>query len=295
MPKRSTLAIAVIAATLLLTPDSAAAGPWVPAPGEGYAKLWLKWLYGFGFADGDGFRFDFGGYNELFLATYGEVGLIQEDEIGLAVVWQTDLMRTFYLRDQRADQLHAHVAPGDPAAGLRLRFLKIDRFRMAFQAMVRAPLASGAEVQPVYSTEPPHAEIGRLRVGTGSWDFPLELSIGYGFDSGFYLAGSGGYMIRSESYDHVLLWTAEGGVTTASGFGIRGRLTGFHSIGNGSAPRALSPSGQGNGTTYVGFAVETDWQVVPHWYVGLAFEGAFFLVRRQSGGPVIDLYVATRF
>ncbi len=161
--------------------------------------------------------------------------------------------------------------------------------------MVRAPLATGDEVQPVYSTDTGNPEIGQLRLGSGSWDFPLELSLGYGFDNGFYLAGSGGYMIRSEDYDHVVLWTAEGGMSFPSGFGLRGRFTGFHSIGNGSTPGHTSPSGQGNGTTYVGFAIETDWQFVDNWYVGVAFEGGFFLVRRQAGGPVIDLYVATRF
>lgn len=295
MHRRSAIAVAIAVVALSSIPSRAAAGPWVPEVGHGYAKLWMKWLYGYGFNDGTQTHTDFGGYNELFLATYGEVGLVHEDEIGLAAVWHTDLLRTFYLRDQRTNELGIHVAPGDPAVGLRLRFLKLDRFRMAFQSMIRAPLASGDEVQPVYSTDPPHEEIGRLRVGTGSWDFPLELSLGYGFDSGFYLAGSGGYMIRSEGYDHVVTWTAEGGMSTSSGFGIRGRFTGFHSIGNGSAPGHLSPSGQGNGTTYVGFAIETDWQFVERWYVGVAFEGGFFLVRRQTGGPVVDLYLATRF
>jgi hypothetical protein len=39
-------AIVVVVMALLSVPSQAEAGPWVPEVGHGYAKLWMKWLYG---------------------------------------------------------------------------------------------------------------------------------------------------------------------------------------------------------------------------------------------------------
>ena len=45
--------LAALVAAQLAQP-AAHAGPWVPSPGEGYAKAWLKWLPGIGYHTGDG-------------------------------------------------------------------------------------------------------------------------------------------------------------------------------------------------------------------------------------------------
>jgi hypothetical protein len=273
-----------------LSPSAASAGPWVPEPGEGYAKLWVKWLYGFGLRDGDGTYYELGTYNELFVSTYGEVGLVRN----LAMYWHTDLLRTFYLEDLTTGSPDVHAGPGDPALGFRYQLVSAGRFVSAIEAFTRAPLASGDPVQPVLSREEGNPQIGELRIGAGAWDVGGGVSVGYGWDR-FYAAASGAVIYRSEGYDDVITWTAEGGYNGGNGFAIRARLTGFHSLGNGSAPYPLSPSGQGNGTNYVGFAIETDWELWPTTFVGVTFEGGIAAIRRQTGGPVIDVYVAKKF
>ena len=70
-------------------PSIALAGPWAPEPGHGYAKLWLKYLYGFDFHAGDGNTYGYPSYHELFLATYVEVGLVDR----LAMIVHADLAR----------------------------------------------------------------------------------------------------------------------------------------------------------------------------------------------------------
>jgi hypothetical protein len=119
------------------------------------------------------------------------------------------------------------------------------------------------------------------------------VSAGYAWDH-FYLAGSVGYLLRTDGYDHAIAWTAEGGGTTGR-FGVRVRLTGRHPVDAESAPRHSSPSGIGNGTQYAGFAVESDYRIGERWFVGLTLEGGLFLIQRQAGGPVISVYGAAKF
>lgn len=271
-------------------PAPASAGPWVPDPGEGYVKAWLKWFYGFGYHDGDGGTEDYGTYNELFVATYGEVGVVDH----LALYWHSDILRTFYLEDPSTGETGVHAGPGDPAVGLRYQFISGGRFVMATEAWARIPLANGDPVQPVIGTAEGNPQIGELRIGAGAVDVGAGLSAGYGWDR-FYAAAFGGYILRSGGYDHVIQWTAEGGYGGASGFSIRGRVTGYHSLGNGTAPYHDSPSGLGNGTNYLGFAVETDWELWPANWLGVTFEGGLGALSRQSGGPVISGYWAKRF
>jgi hypothetical protein len=165
----------------------------------------------------------------------------------------------------------------------------------AIEAGVRFPFAPSGVVQPVYGRDPPHEQIGGLQVGTGVFDFPAALSVGYSWDR-FYLAGSGGYVARTGDFDHVVTWTAEGGGTFDFGLSLRLRLVGWHSLSNGAASvRHESPSGIGSGTNYTGFAVEGDVPVDRDWYVGATIEGGLFALARQTQGPVVTLYVATRF
>ncbi len=288
--RRAAFSLALVALVTIGLPAPAAAGPWVPDPGEGYVKVWLKFFHGLAYRSGDGNSYDYGPYNELFLATYGEVGVAEN----LSLYWQSDILRTFYLHDPSSGETGVHAAPGDPAIGFRYQFLSGGRFVMAAEAWGRIPLANGEAVQPVLSTAPGNPQIGELRIGAGAFDLGAGMSAGYGWDH-FYTSVFGSYVLRSQDYDHVIQWTAEGGYGGASGFSIRGRITGYHSLGNGTAPYHDSPSGLGNGTNYVGFAIETDWELWPANWLGVSFEGGLFAVSRQSGGPVISLYWAKRF
>ncbi len=279
---------------LLVGPVSAAhAGPWVPEPGHGYVKVWFKYLYGFSFRDGAGEGYDYGGYHELFVSTYAELGIAPQ----LGLVLHAPLLQTFYIEDPRDGSYTAYLNPGDPTLSLRWQFLTIDRFVMGAEAGVQAPFARPGPVQTLYGTDEGNPEIGALQLGTGIWDVPLSVSAGYGWDT-VYVAASVGYRLRTGGYDHVLVWSAEGGATVGPHFGVRGRLLGYHSIGvwfGDRAPGHLSPSGIGNGTTYVAFAVEADYQIETNYWLGATFEGGLGGLTRQTGGPVVTLYFAHRF
>jgi len=288
---RACVLATVMSILLLGVPGHALAGPWTPEPGHGYAKLWAKWLPGSGYHTGSGETVPYGAYHEFAVATYGEVGVAE----GLALFWHTDVLRLFSLTDPRTDEAQSHVAPGDPAVGLRYRFLSTGRFVMAGEASVRAPLASGDPVQEVASTDAGMPVVGELRVGSGVWDFSGALSAGYGWNH-FYLAGGGGYVARTGGFDHAITWSLEGGTSLSDvPLAFRLRLSGLHPIDTGNAPRDESPSGIGNGTQYAGFAVEADWEFIPNAWLGLTFEGGLFGIRRQTGGPVLVLYGAMKF
>lgn len=293
---KARLSIAALAAgMMMLAPPAAQAGPWTPDPGRVYLKLWVKEYCncGFGYMEPSGNVEPIGFYDEIFLNAYGEVGIVP----GLAAWLHWPIVETFLLEDPRPTigRVQDRTVVGDPTLGLRWRFLRIERFVAALDAAVRLPLAPPGVQQAVYSTDPGYPRIGGLRVGTGVWDFPLAISIGYGWDR-FYLAGSGGYVPRTDGYDHVLTWSAEGGGTFDGGFSLRLRVIGWHALGNGDpALYHQSPSGIGSGTNYTGFAVEMDYPIAPDWWFGGTIEGGIAGISRQSGGPVITLYAATRF
>lgn len=283
---------AALAATalLLFVPSTAAAGPWTPEPGHGYAKLWSKWLYGLDYYDANGDSVDIGQYHELVVAGYAELGIGE----GWAAYIHTDLLRYFKLEDPRTGESERHFAPGDPQIGIRWRFLKRGRFVVAFETAVRGPVAPG-ERQDVFAANGDDTPIGALRVGQGTWDFTYAFSAGYGWDRG-YIAASSGFIYRFKDYDSVVTWSLEGGGQLVDRLNGRVRLTGYHSLTNGDpAKRHNSPSGLGSGTRYIGVAIEGDYEFVDDWFVGLVFEGAAGYVRRQMGGPVMNLYFATRF
>lgn len=284
---------AALALVVLVPASEAAAGPWAPEPGHGYAKLWLRYLYGFDYRAGDGTTYGYGAYHEASLSVYAELGLVET----LGFVLHSDILRTFHLEDPRDGHYESHVTVGDPLVALRWQFLSLDRFVMAVEAGVRAPFARPGPVQIVYGTDEGNPAVGALRVGTGVWDVPVSVGAGYGWDA-FYLAGSAGYVLRTDGFEHVVTWTLEGGASLRDeGLGVRGRVVGYHSIGvafDPAAARTESPSGINNGTSYVGFAVEGDYQFAPSWFVGASIEGGFGIAR-QTQGPVVTVYAATRF
>jgi hypothetical protein len=290
---RPTLALGLALSLALSWPGRAAAGPWAPRPGHGYVKLWAKYLYGFGYHAGDGSTYGYGAYHEAFLAAYAEVGLVDR----VALVFHSDIVRTFHLEDPRNGRYSSHLSPGDPALSVRWQFLALGRFVAAAELGVRAPFARPGPVAPVYATETGNPQVGALRIGAGVWDVPARLAAGYAWDR-FYVAGAAGYVLRTGGYDHVLTWSAEGGVTLGRDFALRARVVGYHSldvwIGD-RAPGHESPSGIGNGTTYLGFALEGDYQFRPDWFVGFTAEGGAGVLSRQTGGPVVTAYLAARF
>lgn len=283
----------VVALAVLVPAAGARASAWVPDPGDAYLKLWTKWLLGIGHHDRVGHVEPFGRYHEIFLSTYGEVGVFE----GGAVFWHTDLLRAFSLEDPRPGEGGdgSHLGVGDPALGLRFRILQVGRCSMTTDLSVRAPLADADPVQDVYGTDAGNPLLGRLRIGAGVWDVTARISGGYGWDR-WYLAASAGFTSRSDDYDGVVLWTAEVGGRFTDRIGGRLRLTGHHAIRQGLAPYDDSPSGIGNGTTYTGAAVEVEYMFVPDWWVGGTIEGSARLVEveGQSGGPVTTIFAATR-
>lgn len=293
MTTRPLAALALSLALVLGSASTAQAGPWAPEPGHGYAKIWLKYLYGFWFFDGAMDQNDYGGYHEAHLSAYAELGIAPQ----LALSLHAPIVRTFHLEDPRDGSYTSHLSPGDPTLMLRWQFLSVDRFVMAVEGGVRAPFARAGPVQDFYGTADGNPRLGALQIGTGVWDFPFSVGAGYGWDQ-VYVAGSAGYVIRTDGYDHVLTWTVEGGWNIDAAFGVRGRVTGYHSLDvwfGDEAPGHLSPSGIGNGTNYIGFSVEADYQFTPNYWIGATIEGGVAAIARQTGGPVVTIYFATRF
>jgi hypothetical protein len=282
---------ALVLALALLSPTVAHAGPWTQPAGEAYLKVWLKYLYGFGFQL-EGQTFDYGPYHELFLNAYGEVGLVD----GLTLTAHVPLLQMHLLRDPVTGSLGDHFTFGDSALGLRARVLRVDRFVASAEVGVRLPFGRTGPQQRVLENADGFPEIGALQIGAGAFDVSAGAGVGYGWDHG-YVAGGAAYVLRTEGFDHVLTWTAEGGGTVDEVWGLRVRLTGYHSLGvtiGPAAPGHRSPSGIGNGTNYMGFALEADRRVGDDLWVGLTLEGGLGALNRQTGGPVVSVYLAHR-
>lgn len=285
--------VLVFVAVLFALPSTASAGPWTPEQGHGYAKIWAKYLLGFGYVDGEGDINNYANYHELFLSTYGDVGLVN----GLAMFWHMDLVRGFFVDDPRSGDLQSEVAPGDPSLGFRWRFFQGDRVAMSLTVATRAPLASGGDRGPIFERgagdDGVFDEVARVRVGTGVWAVPLRYDIGYAFDT-WYISASLGYTYLSGDYDDRVGFSAEIGAPLGDKFTGRIRLSGVFSLPQGGV-RSESPSGMANGTTYTGVALELDYEFRENFFLGMTLEGGAGLLRRQTGGPVLSLAVSTLY
>ncbi|MEM6959828.1 MAG: hypothetical protein AAF645_29360, partial [Myxococcota bacterium] len=156
MTKARRAACALLVAAALLPSASASAGPWAPEQGHGYAKVWVKYLLGFGFSDSDGSFSNYQSYHELFVASYGELGLGRR----VSLWWQTDLVRAFFLRDPNTGR-QSHAGIGDPALGLAYQLVQRASFALGVRGAVRVPFARDEPVQTVFE---------RRRGGDGEFD-----------------------------------------------------------------------------------------------------------------------------
>lgn len=283
--------VLVCVLALSLTPSLAHAGPWIPDAGHGYIKLWTRWLPGFGFHDADGTTRSYGAYHELFVSTYAELGVGPH----VAVWVHAPLVNTFALTDPRTQTTSVFVSPGDAAVGARVGLTQDTPWVSSVGVFTRAPIANPDPVANVYSTDAGNPQIGALRIGSGVWDLAAEASLGRSLGGNWYTASTVGAVWRSGGYAPAVQFTAEVGNRFSDRFAARFRLQGYISLGTGSAPPHLSPSGIGNGTTYTGFTLEGEYRVLPWLDVGAGVEGGIVFIRRQTGGPVIDLYLASSF
>lgn len=283
--------LTMIMVTLLL-PAAAQAGPWVPDPGSGYFKAWARWLPGMGYHDADGENQDYAGYHEVGLNFYLEVGVIKS----LAVWVHCPLLQVYLVSDLHTDTIDPHVHPGDPSFGVRWGALRGGPVVLALETSVKLPVAPDGPVQDISGPEAGSEKVGQLQVGSGVVDVTWGVSAGISLPASAYLAASIGYVLRTGGYDHDLMWTAEGGIPFLKRWSTRLRFSGRHPlpVGDEELPAHSSPSGIGNGTSYVGFAAELDYKV-GGWFVGLSLEGGLFAVKRQSSGPVISAYLARSF
>ena len=284
-----------MAVTLALA-GTAQAGPWVPDRGHGYAKVAVRSLPGFLYAPGPTESEPFpapqpyGAYFESNLSTYAEVGL----GLGTALLVNWEPLRLFVLEDPRDGQRQVHVAPGDPAAGIRIVIVRRGRLVSAIETWLRFPIASGEPVQTVYGKAEGNPQLGALQVGTGVWEGEAHVSVGAGFDR-LYLTGSVGIAGRGGGFDSLFLWTAELGSPLGRGANGRVKLNGRHPLGDGAAPYGDSPSGLGNGSRVMSFAIELDLPLRKSWILSLGVAGALGPVARQTYGPVFNLGLASTF
>ena len=290
---RITLVLLTLVSLTVCLPTAAQAGPWVPKRGDGYFKTWVKWLPGMGYSDGDGQQQDYAGYHEAGWSFYLEAGLGHN----LAAYVHLPLLQIYVVRDPASDESTAHVFPGDPGFGIRWGALQRGPFVLALETSMRLPMARSGPEQDIMGPDAGSAKIGKLQVGSGVVDVTWGVSAGLSLPASAYVAASIGYILRTGGYDHDLIWTAEGGMPFAQSFNTRFRLTGRHPlpVGDDDVPYHTSPSGIGNGTSYVGLAAEVDYRFPCGWVTGLSLEGGLFAVKRQSRGPVISLYLARAF
>jgi hypothetical protein len=284
----------------MLLPATAGAGPWTPDAGHGYGKVWLAALPGIGFNPGPEAAADgiegpqlFGVYQEVSLGTYMELGLAE----GVALVAHWAPVRTFVLGDPRAGaQAQFHASVGEPMVGLKVRPVKVKRFVLGFEAGLRAPTGRNLTVQDMHGLAQGNPKIGALTTDSGSWDATVGVSAGLGFDR-WYCAAAAAWTWRSEGYDSVATFSIEAG----RGLGRKGLWSGrFRVAGNlplhdGTAPYHASPSGLGNGTTYVAFTLEVERKVAEGWWVGASLAGGLPPVLRQAGGAALTLSVSHAF
>lgn len=295
MSCRCAAAIVVLGTVALLpTAPSHAASPWSPRPWHGYLKLWTKWHASLEYQDAAGELRDIGAYHELSFNAYGELGLWRS----LAVWVHAPLVQLFLLEDTRSGNIRGHLHPGDPTIGLRHMLWRWRGLATGVELGVRFPIAPSGPVQPLYADGAVLAmnneQIGALRVGTGVFDIPIAIAIGYSWQR-LYVAASFGYIVRTGGYAHDLSWSSEGGWQFARHWTARLRVHGRHPLPFGDTPRANSPSGIGNGTSYIGFAGEIQYIFSGSWAVGGVIEAGPVGVRRQSRGPVISLTLSTTF
>ena len=271
--------------------QTAQAGPWTPPSGHGYVKVWGSWLAGFEYQDKNGDLRDIGQYHQLNWSAYVEVGLVES----LAAWAHAPFMRFFWLEDPRTGDVQSHVAPGDPTLGLRWRFFARGGFALAAEGGVSLPIANDSPLQSVVDAEETgQPVIGQLQAGTRVVDLPLTVTGGYSFGKA-YTAASVSYIIRTDGYAHDVGFTAEGGYTFGVPITLRLRTTGRFPLPIGDAPRSNSPSGIGNGTSYLGFAGEFEYAFYQSWSAGFSIEAGPIGVRRQARGPVLSLSLSTHF
>lgn len=280
-----------LALAFLATPQFAAAGPWTPEPGAGYAKVQARWLLGIGWfgEPGDEVQF-YGVYNEVFLGGfYAEVGLAPR----LSVALQSDGVRLFFLQDPRDNSISGHASVGEPTLTVTLQPVQAGRFALSVAGFIRPPGAPNTPVAEVVAVTGDMPVIGQLRIGTGVLEGGGTLSFGAGLGR-LYLAGSVGGLARGGGWDSVFQWSAEFGLQIGMlrRNQLRVRFAGFHPLGNGTTPYHASPSGIGNGTAYTAFTLEMERWLDENLALGLSLAGGLAPVIRQTGGPVITGYLA---
>lgn len=289
-PARRGVSITLALASVLAS-HAAHAGPWVPDLGHGYVKLGARWLPGIGLHGGDGTTTAYGPYHELTGSVYGEFGVASH----VAVWAYAPFVQVFSLGDPRSGATSTTVTPGDSALGVRVGLWQNTPWVVSAGLTLRVPIARAEPVATVFASDAPHAEVGALRVGSGVFDAGAEVSIGRSLGGSWYTAATVGGMFRTGGYDPTVQWSAEVGNRFSPRLAARLRLYGTHAIPVGDAARETSPSGIGSGTSYTGFGLEGEYRVWRWLDVGLGLQGGIVGVRRQSGGPVIDLYLASAF
>jgi hypothetical protein len=237
-------------------------------------------------------RILYGPYNEVFMGTYWEHGLLPRTAFW--VHWEP--ARAFVLSDPVRDTTTVHPGVGEPTLGLRGTFVQKGPFALGGEVGVTFPLLDNRVVDEVHSLADGNPRIAELRTGTGVWDVTPQVSFGAGF-ARMYVAGGFGVKARSGGWDTVLVWNAEVGrsVGPKRKGTLRVKLAGHHPVGNGSAPYHDSVSGIGNGTSYAGFTIEYDRSLGEHWSLGFSLAGGLGPIQRQTGGPVLALNLSAAY
>ena len=264
--------MAALACTLFTTTDSALAGAWTQARGEGYAKLWTRTLVGQQayFADGEVRELP-DRFTDLTLNAYGELGLT--DRWTLVGICSACL--------------------GHADAGVGERTLYTDGFEVG----IRRGLLSGAfpvAIELHYGASP---GTGARRLTQGevqgeafeyiptlqTQKLSGELQLGMGASWGWASANLGGRWYSHEGLDPVLFGLAQVGTTTKSGFVFEGHLLLHEPLGE-IAVTNITGVGQ---TRYLGLGFSASWWISDHLGLNLGFDGVIYAASNAATPSIL--------
>lgn len=239
-------------------------------------------MLGSRYTDGQGKTSPIDGYRELTTSLYGEVGFAP----GWAGLMHWDVARVFTLAS--ADE--TWVRPGDLHLGSRWAALHFGRSGvLALEASLGLPIAPSKEIAPLVASD--GTPLGGLRAGAGVFDLSSDLQIGWAWSSVFASASLGWYQ-RLGGQDGGPRWRTEVGARWWRMQSIL-RLSGWHPLEFGNAPRLDNPAASTNGSAATSTVIELGLDLGEGWGVGTTTQISLagLGVKRHARGPAFSLFL----
>lgn len=267
------LLVALLLAPLLLAPDVAQAKAWTQPEGDGYAKVWLRGIFGGDAFLADGEIAESGGYADVSLRHYVEYGLT--DKWTLLTYGAPAGFASY------GDESSAYVGP--LAVGLR-------------RGLTDGPFQVAAEAH--YGYAPPVGDDDLAPAGSALRYFPTvdthfavgELQAGYGFDWGWTVVSAGVQWNSNDDVDTAVIGLAQLGVKLSRTVYLDVHLVPYEPLGD---VEETNVAGTGQ-TRYLGFGIGASWWVTDSVGLSASFDGAAY-AESNAATPSFSVGVEGRF